>query len=85
MEQQAKNPKAQAPETTEKAYNELVQIRRDKLSALQEAGNDPFWKTSWPQDAYSAQLKEKYDYLQPEEVPGRSTLDNLDLSYPVFL
>ena len=67
MEQQAKNPKAQAPETTEKAYNELVQIRRDKLSALQEAGNDPFWKTSWPQDAYSAQLKEKFDYLQPEE------------------
>ena len=37
---------------TEKAYNELVQVRRDKLQALQEAGNDPFQLTKYPQDSF---------------------------------
>ena len=49
-----------APEMTEKAYNELVQVRRDKLKALQEAGNDTFQLTNYPQDSYSAQIKAKY-------------------------
>lgn len=57
----------QAVQNPEKAYNELVQIRRDKLAALREAGSDPFQLTSWPQDAYSQQLKQKFEYLQPEE------------------
>ncbi len=57
----------QAAQNPEKAYNELVQIRRDKLAALREAGSDPFQLTSWPQDAYSQQLKQKFEYLQPEE------------------
>ena len=41
-----KNPNPQQDqELSEKAYNELVAVRRDKLKALQEAGNDPFQKT----------------------------------------
>lgn len=40
-----KNPNPQQDqELSEKAYNELVAVRRDKLKALQEAGNDPFQK-----------------------------------------
>ena len=61
-----------APEMTEKAYNELVQVRRDKLKALQEAGNDPFQLTKYPQDSYSAQIKAKYEHLAPEEEAGVS-------------
>ncbi len=61
-----------APEMTEKAYNELVQVRRDKLQALQEAGNDPFQLTKYPQDSYSAQIKAKYEHLAPEEEAGVS-------------
>ncbi len=61
------NNKPQAPEAAEKEYNELVQIRRDKLAALRQAGTDPFQRTSWPQDAWSQQLKQQYGYLQPEE------------------
>ena len=61
-----------APEMTEKAYNELVQVRRDKLQALQEAGNDPFQLTKYPQDSYSAQIKTKYEHLAPEEEAGVS-------------
>ncbi len=34
-------------ELTQEQLSELLQIRRDKLSALQEAGNDPFANTSY--------------------------------------
>ena len=63
---QEKNPQAQAPEMTEKAYNELVQVRRDKLAALCEAGADPFRITKYPQDTYSAQIKQRFAHLEPE-------------------
>ena len=63
---QEKNPQAQAPEMTEKAYNELVQVRRDKLAALCEAGADPFRITKYPQDTYSAQIKQRFANLEPE-------------------
>lgn len=55
------NPQA-APEQelTQQDYNELVAIRREKLKALQEAGNDPFQKTSWPQADFAAEVKESF-------------------------
>ena len=31
----------------EKELNSILQIRRDKLSALKEAGNDPFQKVKY--------------------------------------
>lgn len=42
------------------AYSELLQIRRDKLTALQEAGRDPFCKTKYPVDAYAAEVRENF-------------------------
>ena len=39
---------AAQPELTEKAYNELVAIRREKLRTLQEAGSNPYTITSYP-------------------------------------
>lgn len=68
-----KNPNPQQDqELSEKAYNELVAVRRDKLKALQEAGNDPFQKTKFPQDAFAADIKKKYDYLAAEEETDRT-------------
>ena len=67
-----KNPNPQQDqELSEKAYNELVAVRRDKLKALQEAGNDPFQKTKYPQDAFAADIKKEYDYLAAEEETDR--------------
>ncbi|MBE5816509.1 MAG: lysine--tRNA ligase [Clostridiales bacterium] len=40
--------------------SEILQVRRDKLAALQQAGNDPFVKTKYDVDAYSAQIKGDY-------------------------
>ncbi len=47
-------------ELTAEAYSELIQIRRDKLTALQQAGQDPFEKTSWPQSDFAADIKANF-------------------------
>ena len=41
-------------ETNEQQVSELLQIRRDKLTELQEAGRDPFRETRFDLDATSA-------------------------------
>ena len=44
----------------EKELSELLQIRRDKLSALVEAGQNPFELTSYPVDAYAQEVKARF-------------------------
>lgn len=67
----AKAPSPQPePELTQKAYNELVAIRREKLKTLQEAGSDPYAITLYPQDSFAAPLKRQYEAIQPEEKTG---------------
>ncbi len=48
--------------------NELLQIRRDKLTELQEAGKDPFQITKYNQTHHSAEIKENYAALEGKEV-----------------
>ena len=55
-----------AQEMTQQEYSELVAIRRQKLADLQQAGTDPFQRTSWPQADFSAEVKEHYEDL-PED------------------
>ena len=55
---------------TEQELSEILQVRRDKLAQLQADGNDPFEITKYPQDSYSADVKEKFSYLEPEQESG---------------
>ena len=48
--------------------NELLQIRRDKLKELQEAGRDPFVITKYDVTHHSAEIKDQYDKLEGQEV-----------------
>ncbi len=48
--------------------NELLQIRRDKLKELQEAGRDPFVITKYDVTHHSADVKENYDEMEGKEV-----------------
>ena len=48
--------------------NELLQIRRDKLAELQEAGKDPFVITKYDVTHHSSDIREKYDELEGKEV-----------------
>ena len=65
MEEQKKNPAQGLSES------EQVQVRRQKLADLQAAGNDPFTLTKFPQDAYSADLKEEFKDLPNETDSGK--------------
>ena len=64
-----KNPQAQP----ELSLSEQTRIRREKLAALQEAGEDPFEQTRFAWDATSRQIKENFDAMEgkPVKVAGR--------------
>ncbi len=57
-----------APEQAQQDVNELRQVRVDKLSALQEAGKDPFVITKYDQTHYSAVIKESFEELEGKTV-----------------
>ena len=48
--------------------NELLQIRRDKLTELQNAGKNPFAITKYDVTHHSAEIKDRYDELEGREV-----------------
>ena len=48
--------------------NELLQIRRDKLTELQEAGRDPFVITKYDVTHHSSDIRDNYDELEGKEV-----------------
>ena len=48
--------------------SEILQVRRDKLSAMKETGNDPFVKTKYDVDAHSMQIKGDFDGFDGKEV-----------------
>ena len=41
--------------------SEILQVRRDKLSAMKEAGLDPFVKTKYDVDAHSLEIKGDFE------------------------
>ena len=52
------NTRQPAPE---QELSEILQIRRDKLTALQQEGRDPFTKTKFTRTAWSEEIKADYD------------------------
>ncbi len=48
--------------------SEILQIRRDKLTAMKESGNDPFVKTKYDVDAKSMQIKGDFDGFEGKTV-----------------
>ena len=52
----------------EQDVSQLLQIRRDKLAALQERGQDPFRITRYNQTHHSADIKADYDALEGQTV-----------------
>jgi len=53
---------------TEKELNEVLRIKREKLAALVEAGNDPFVITKYDQTHYSTDIKENFESLEGQKV-----------------
>ncbi len=53
---------------TEENFNDLVRVRREKLKALQDAGQDPFEITKFDVTHHSEEIKANYDALEGQEV-----------------
>lgn len=62
-----KNEQPQAVQA-EQELNELLQIRRDKLAKLQEAGKDPFAITTCPRDHYAQEIRDQFETLENQDV-----------------
>ena len=52
----------------EPSLSEVLQIRRDKLSALVAAGRDPFEKVRFDFDAYTKDIKDNFDEMDGKTV-----------------
>ena len=59
---------AQEREQTAEELNELLQIRRDKLKALQERGMDPFEIVRFDRDTYSTEITGNYEAYEGKTV-----------------
>ena len=63
MAEQQKNQALQQPE-----LSELLRLRREKLTDLQQAGEDPFQQTRFDWDATSQQIKDNFDAMEGKAV-----------------
>ncbi len=63
----------QRNQVTETELSEILQVRRDKLSALQSEGRDPFWQTHFARSHWTVEVKGQYDELEGKtvQVAGR--------------
>ena len=59
--------KAGQPEEIQE-LSEILRIRREKLSNLQQEGRDPFTKTRFDRTAWSSEIKENYDAFENKTV-----------------
>ena len=55
------NEERKNQQTAEPSLSEILQVRRDKLKALQDAGRDPFTQTRFARSAYSADIKADFE------------------------
>lgn len=58
----------QPGEAEQQELSELLQIRRNKLSALQEAGKDPFHITKCDRDITAQEIRDRFEELENQDV-----------------
>ena len=52
----------------EQELSEILQVRRDKLAELQQAGRNPFEQTKFVRSAWSSEIKDKYEDFDGKNV-----------------
>ena len=65
MAQEPSNANAPAEELD---LNEILRIRREKLSDLQRSGRDPYQITKFERDSSSMQIKDHFDEMEGKSV-----------------
>ncbi len=56
------------PQTEELDLNEILRVRREKLSALKEQGKNPYEIVKYDRTAYSQDVKENYEAMENQTV-----------------
>lgn len=56
------------PQEEGQSLSDLLQIRRDKLAELQNAGHNPFTITKYQVTHHSAEIKDHFDALEGQHV-----------------
>lgn len=56
------------PVAEEQELSEILQVRRDKLAALQQEGRDPFQQTKFLRTAWSSEIKDAYEKFEGKTV-----------------
>ncbi len=64
----AETERKDAQQAEEVQLSEILQIRRDKLKALQDAGKDPFRITKYDVTNHAEEIKAQYETLEGKEV-----------------
>ena len=64
----AENTSNNSREMNENDLNEILRLRREKLDALVEAGEDPFVITKYDQTHHSSDIKDNFDELEGKTV-----------------
>ena len=62
------NEERNRTEAPEQELSEILQIRRDKLAALQQEGRDPFVQTRFRRSAWSQEIKDDYARFEEKQV-----------------
>ena len=56
------------PQEQEQDLSQILQVRRDKLAALQKEGKDPFQQTKFTVSAHTQQIKDHFDQMEGQAV-----------------
>ena len=62
---------AEQNRTQEQDVNQLRKVRREKLSALQAEGKDPFVITKYDVTHHSTDVKDNFDELEGKDVSSQ--------------
>ena len=69
----AEKNKTEMPQEQEQDLSQVLQVRRDKLAALQAEGKDPFQQTKFDVSACTQQIRDNFDQMEePDGHRGRA-------------
>ena len=79
MAEEKRNEAAEA--ACEVNLSDVIRVRHEKLAALREAGADPYKITKYPQDTYSADIKERFAALAAEGTSDITETESSERGY----
>lgn len=68
MQEQQNENTVQQEELSQQELSEVLQIRRDKLDALKQAGKNPYEITTYDRNAFTSDIVENFEQMEGKRV-----------------